>query len=135
MPENLKDIIQLVAFLGAAVAAAVAAYQGAVRQTARGMQPLVGDPPVPSATPLSQRVDEALQWLRRLEERQMQAERESFDVRSDVSRNAHSIERLDESHRGHEGRITRLEHRADNIERLCGMKHRAVDVPTSGGPA
>lgn len=135
MPENLKDLVQVIAFMGAAAAAAVAAYQGAVRQTARGMQPLVGDPPVPSAVPLSQRVDEALAWLRRLEERQMQAERTSFDLREDVGRNTRSIGSLDETSRGHEGRLSRLEHRVDNVERRCGMKHRAEDEPYAGGVA
>lgn len=131
MPENLKDLVQVIAFGGAlagtAVAAAVAAYRGAARQMARGMQPLVGDPPVPSAIPLSQRVDDALAWLRRLDERQMQAEREVAEVREDVGRNTRFLDGLGETSRGHEGRISRLEHRVDNVERRCGMTHRAVD--------
>lgn len=134
MSPEFSRLLEVAGFLGAAFAAAVAAYQGAARQTAKGLQPLVGDPPIPSAVPLAQRVDEALAWLRRLDERQIQAEREVADVRDDVGRNTREIESLRETSRGYEGRLSRLEHRADNIERRCGMKHRAEDGPSAGSP-
>lgn len=133
MIDSLNGWIETLGFMLAVLAAVAGAYHGAKRQTAKGMAPLVGDPPVEMKTPLTQRVDELLRWLERLEGRQLIADRETAALRDEVIRTGRDLDRTATEIRSHDDRIGRLERRTENIERRCGMNHRADADPPGGG--
>ncbi|MBI4872723.1 MAG: hypothetical protein HY814_14285 [Candidatus Riflebacteria bacterium] len=129
MIEQLKDLSDMLLVIVAGLAAVAAAYRGAATQTARGMAPLVGDPPVKMIVPLTQRVDEVLRWVERLEERQIRADKDTAALRDEVLRTGRDLDTHATDIRGHEARIFRLERRSDNIERHCHLAHRAESPP------
>lgn len=135
LSEWVKVAIGAVAFAGALVAIVLGAYQGAKRQTSASLKPLVGDPPLEVQVPLAKRLEELLWRLERQEERTLQSEREISGIRDDVTRAEREIAACREQTRGHEERLSRLERRADNVERRCGMTHRADTDPPQQVPA
>lgn len=125
MIESLNGFVEILLTLLVGFGVAYGAYQGAKRQTARSMQPLVGDPPIESDVPLTRRVDQILSRMDRLDERQLQSETEVSRLRDEVIRTGRDLDRNAADVRTHEERLGRLDRRVDNIERKCGMQHRS----------
>lgn len=120
---------------GLVAGAVLGAYHGARRQMARSMAPLVGDPPEENVSriPLSRRIEDLIAQMARIEDRQIDAAREADRLREDLARYARDLDGVKDVSREHAERIGRLERRADNGERVCGMRHRADSVPALGG--
>ncbi|HQN09943.1 MAG TPA: hypothetical protein PK569_20440 [Thermoanaerobaculia bacterium] len=120
---------------GLVAGAVLGAYHGARRQMARSMAPLVGDPPEENVSriPLSRRIEDLIAQMARIEDRQIDAAREADRLREDLARYARDLDGVKDVSREHAERIGRLERRADNVERVCGMRHRADSVPALGG--
>lgn len=122
---------------GLVAGAVLGAYHGARRQMARSMAPLVGDPPEENVSriPLSRRIEDLIAQMGRIEDRQIDDGRETARLRDDLTRYAHDTAGLKDLAREHGERLRKLESRSDNIERVCGMRHRADAVPAGGGGA
>ena len=120
---------------GLVAGAVLGAYHGARRQMARSMAPLVGDPPEENVSriPLSRRIEDLMAQMGRIEDRQIDAAREADRLREDLGRYARDLDGVKDVSREHAERIGRLERRAENVERVCGMRHRADSVPVIGG--
>lgn len=120
---------------GLVAGAVLGAYHGARRQMARSMAPLVGDPPEENVSriPLSRRIEDLMAQMGRIEDRQIDAGRETARLREDLTRYAHDTAGLKDLTREHSERLRKLEVRADNAENVCGMRHRAESVPGSTG--
>ena len=129
----VEAALGLIAFVGVAGALVAGAYAGARKQAAASLKPLVGDPPMEVQVPLARRLEELLRRLELQEERTERTQREIAELRDDVSRNTRDVDATKEQGRGHEDRIGRLERRVDNVERRCGMHHRADSDPPRHG--
>ena len=120
---------------GLVAGAVLGAYHGARRQMARSMAPLVGDPPEESQSriPLARRIEDLILQMGRIEDRQIDDGRETARLREDLTRYAHDTAVLKDLSREHSERLRKLEVRADNGERSCGLKHRADTASALGG--
>ena len=132
---------EAVVVAGLVAGAVLGAYHGARRQMARSMAPLVGDPPEENVSriPLSRRIEDLMTQMGRIEDRQIDAAREADRLREDLGRYARDLDGVKDVTREHTERLGRLERRADNVERVCGMRHRADSIPhpdaTGGTPS
>ena len=115
---------------GLVAGAMLGAYHGARRQMAKSMAPLVGDPPEESQSrvPLARRIEQLIEQMGRIEDRQIDDGRETARLREDLTRYAHDTAGLKDLTREHSERLRKLEVRADNVENVCGMRHRVDSV-------
>ena len=125
---------EAVVVAGLVAGAVLGAYHGARRQMARSMASLVGDPPEENVSriPLSRRIEDLMTQMGRIEDRQIDAAREADRLREDLGRYARDLDGVKDVTREHTERIGRLERRADNVERVWGMRHRADSTPHPG---
>lgn len=127
-----EKLLRLAEFAGIVGALFAGGYFGARRQQARAMKPLVGDPPITSEIPLATELKTAIHRLGLLDERQTRTERDVSEIRDEVERIDRDLEDEKKIRRQHDEKLGQLTTRVFNVERRCGMNHRADSTGVPG---